>query len=348
MGYDITIKEIAEMAGVSSSTVSKALNGSPEISIGTRLHIKRIAIKKGYKANNTARALKSKRSGSIGIIVPEISSSFFSRMVQGAASRAKERGLKSYICFSNESFKIEKKLIASFIDHSVDGLIISLSKQTQNLGSYDHIAELRKYIPIVMVDRVCDVMECDKVELDNIEASKSALRHLVSTGCRNIVFLTTIKPTSVSKNRMYGFKEECKTLKAAGGNGLKAKVVEMNGSDELEKRLGNLLQKDFIDAFIIADELATIKTHGYLQRNGYKIPQDISIIGFTNSEISKNIYPSLTMISQNAEQLGKRALDVLALRMTKSWVGPACRQIKIRHKMIIRESTKQVKVKTNT
>lgn len=343
MGYDITIREIADMAGVSTSTVSKALNGSPEISIGTRLHIKRIAIENGYKANNTARALKSKKSGSIGIIVPEIYSSFFSKMVQGVASRAKEKGLKSYICFSNESLKTEKKLIASFIDNSVDGLIISLSKQTQNLGSYDHIAQLKKYIPVVMVDRVCERMECDKVELDNIEASKCALRHLVATGCRNIVFLSTIKTTSVSKNRLHGFKEESKTLKAASADRLNAKVVEMNGSDELERRLGNLLQNDTIDAFIVADELATIKTHGYLQRNGYRIPQDISIIGFTNSEISKNIYPSLTMVSQNAEQLGKRALDILALRITKSDVSPDCRQIKIRHKMILRESTKQVK-----
>ncbi len=341
MGFNTTIREIACIANVSVSTVSKALNNSPEISMNTRLRIKRIAIAQGYKPNSTARALKSKNTGSIGIIVPDISSSFFSIMVQGIEARAKKRGLRSYICFSNESLNMERKLVDSFMNHSVDGVIMSLSKQTQSAGINDHLTRLNMHVPMVMVDRVCDHVECDKVVLDDFEAGRSALRYLVDTGCRNIVFLTAIKATSVSQYRMAGFKEEFCCLKKSTGFRLKAFTIELNGYDGFENKLNKVLNENSIDAIIATDELGAIKTHGHLQRKGYMIPNEVSIIGFTNGEMSQNIYPSLTMVSQRAKKIGERALDRLVLRILNKDRDLVPKKIAIKHKLILRETTRQ-------
>ncbi|WP_112377245.1 substrate-binding domain-containing protein [Flagellimonas maritima] len=152
-------------------------------------------------------ALKKSATHHIGVIVPEISSEFFPKSVQAIETNASKRGFKSVLCFSRDSFTTEHEIVQNFCNGSVDGIIISMSKQTQQLREYKHILSLMDQgIPIIMADRKCGSIECEKVCINDFEASEHAVEHLISTGCKNPAFISTIPKTNVGKERKKGYK----------------------------------------------------------------------------------------------------------------------------------------------
>lgn len=199
----ITIKDLAEKLNISVSTVSRALKDNPEISQQTRKTVQTLAKELGYKPNPIAVALKTHKSNTIGVVVPQIVSTFFATVVKKIEEIADHYGYNVLVASSNESFEKEKKNIDIFLANRCDGIILSISKATT---SYEHIQQiLNMEIPLVLFDRTAKELEVSKVVADDADAAFKIVQHLIHGGAKKIALLTGPEQLSIGKNRMKGY-----------------------------------------------------------------------------------------------------------------------------------------------
>lgn len=307
----ITIKDIAAKFDVSISTVSKALNDSYEISDKTKEKIQKYAKKKKYKPNFNALSLKNRRTKTIGIVIPSMLDFFFAQVFNGVEKTANENGYKIITCISNESYDKEVETMEMLSNGSIDGFIVSMSKETAMKNSVSHFSDLiEEGTPIVMFDRVAKDVECGKVIADDFEASVKTVRHLANTGCKNIAFISTISDLIVGKNRYKGY------LKGMKNEGLKVNenlVLNIQESDykKYEDIITPLFENAEIDSVIASSEQSAIAAMKIAQKRGYKIPENFSVIGFSNGLLSRHSSPKLTTVSQHGEIMGCTAAQML-------------------------------------
>jgi len=307
-----TLKDLAKILNLAVSTVSKAINNSPEISKLTKIKVQNTALLYNYTPNKSAQNLKSKRTKTIGVIVPDLLSHFFAMAIHGIETEANSKGYKIIICLSNESREKESESIKTLINGSVDGMIISLSKETQITGDYGHFEEALKYnFPIVLFDRTFEWIICDKISINDQLAAKEATEHLLKTGCQNIIFLSTISGTSVGEKRKMGYLEGLKNT------GIQSCILNIENYNSFEKLLLQQLQNIKVDGIVAADELSAITTIKFSLKNSFKIPEDISVIGFTNGVLAENYVPSLTVVDQQATEQGTMAANTLIKRLER-------------------------------
>jgi len=219
---------------------------------------------------------------------------------------------------------------------SVDGFILALSKETQMLNKLDHFKELKKdQIPLIMFDRVSGEIDCDKVIVDDKDASKKAIKYLVSTGCKNIAIISSISDLSVGKLRLEGAREEI-----SNHYGLKLIELSIKNIDTKEEEIGFFLKNNQIDAVLGLDETAAAITINMANKLKYKIPEKISVIGFTDGLLSKYSYPKLSTVSQHAEELGSKAAKILLdrLKLTSEDTYKTKTEI-VKTSLILRDST---------
>ena len=243
-----TLKQIAKELGVSVSTVSKALNGSPEISEPTKQRVQEYAKLKNYKPNVIGLNLKNRRTKTIGVIIPNILNSFFAKVFSGIEKVADEKGYKVITCISNESSEKEINALEMLSNGTIDGFILSIAEESQKLQKFDHFTTIiNEGTPIVMFDRIADEVNCDKVIVDDFESAVNATEHLIKTGCKKIALLSAIDNLSVGKLRAQGF------YKAMGDNGLKVDenlVILTNNNDEFNSIIGDFFVKNKLDNFL--------------------------------------------------------------------------------------------------
>ena len=307
-----TLKDLAKILNLAVSTVSKAINNSPEISELTKIKVQNTARLYNYTPNKSAQNLKSKRTKTIGVIVPDLLSHFFAMAIHGIETEANSKGYKIIICLSNESRDKESESINTLINGSVDGLIISLSKETQITGDYGHFEEALKYnFPIVLFDRTFERMICDKISINDQLAAKEATEHLLKTGCKNIIILSTISGTSGGEKRKMGYLDGLKNT------GIQSCILNIENYNSFEKLLLQQLRDIKVDGIMAADELSAISTIKYALKNSFKIPEDISVIGFTNGILAENYVPSLTAVDQQAKEQGIMAANTLIKRLER-------------------------------
>ena len=307
----VTIKDIAKALGISTSTVSRALRDSYEISPETKQLVLECAEKLNYRPNPIALSLKEKRSRSIGVVVCEIANSFFSQVINGIESVAYDRGYNVMITQSNESYEREMMDLHSLSSRSVDGLIVSLSTETNDLSQLHSLHQ--KGLPIVLFDRVTDEIETHKVVVDNFKGAYEATEHLIQNGYKRIAAIANSEFLSITAERLAGYKE---ALNAYGYKFNKSYVKHCfyGGMvfSEIEDAVNKLFtMKQRPDAIITtSDKLSTgcLKT---LLRRGLKVPEDIALAGFSNSDIAELLNPSLTVVRQPAMEMGKAATELL-------------------------------------
>ena len=206
MKRKVTLKQIAKELDVSISTVSKSLRDSSEISEDTRLKVQAFAKLYNYRPNNIALSLKNGRTKTIGIIIPEIVHHFFATVINGIEQVANENGYTVIVCLSNESFDKEVLNMEMLANGSIDGFIMSLSKETQFKGDFHHINEvINQGMPVVMFDRVSNEVYCDKVIIDDKLAAYEAIEYLIKIGKKKIALVTTVDYVSVGKLRTDGY-----------------------------------------------------------------------------------------------------------------------------------------------
>ncbi len=341
MRKKITLKEIARELNVSVSTVSKALRNSVEISTDTRETIQAFAKLYNYKPNNIAVSLKNKRTRNIGVIIPEIVHHFFTTVISGIEKIANERGYNVIVCLSDESFDKEVINMETLANGSIDGFIISLSKETQLKKDFRHLREvINQGMPLVMFDRVTDEVYCDKVVIDDAQAAYESVEFLIASGCKKIALISTSDYVSVGNLRTLGYLNAMEDAGIPIEKTLILKIEDIdNCADEIEK----LFKKQTFDGVFAVNELFAVTAMKIAQKRGYKIPQDISFIGFTDGILSKYTTPTLTTIAQHGLEMGEKAAVMLIEKLENPETEEYFKTEVIKTSLIIRESTKKQK-----
>ena len=297
-----TLKQIAKELHVSVSTVSKALNDSPEISEQTKAKVKEYAKLKNYKPNVIGLNLKNRKTKTIGVIIPNILNSFFAKVFTGIEKVAEEKGYNVITCISNESLEKEINTLEMLSNGTIDGFILSVSEEAQKLNEFSHFNDIiNEGTPIVMFDRISEEVNCDKVIVDDFESSVNATEHLINSGCKKIALFSSIDNLSVGKLRAQGY------LKALEKNG-----IPINDSEEdFDKKAQMLFDKHKIDGIFAVDEHASVSAIKLGLKNGYKIPEELSVIGFADGVWSRRLSPSLSTVSQHGPEIGEAAAKLL-------------------------------------
>lgn len=306
----ITLKHIARELEVSISTVSKALKNSEEISRDTKEKIQAFAKLYNHKPNNIAISLKNKRTKNIGVIIPDIVHHFFTTVFRGIEKFANTKGYNVIVCVSDESFDKEVINMEILANGSVDGFIMSLSSETQLKNDYNHLKELiEQGIPLVLFDRVTDAVECDKVLINDKDGAYRAVKKLLENGRKKIALVATEDYLSVSKNRSDGYFQALKEQNIKIDKNLILRLPSMNSVEGNE--MEEFFKNEKIDAVLCVNEIYAIHGMRIAQRLGYKIPEDIEFIGFTDGILSKFSNPTLTSVAQHGEKMGEIAAEML-------------------------------------
>jgi len=307
----LTIKDIARSLNVSISTVSRALKDHPDISQETKDMVRNYAEKFNYRPNVLALSLRRQRSYSIGLIIPAIVHHFFSSVISGIEELAHKEGYNLIICQSNENQYREMINLQTLTDHRVDGILVSLSKTTQ---SYEHFSDaLDNGMPIVFFDRVCADLQADKVVTDDFEGGFIATDYLVSKGCKNIVHLAAPQHLQIGSDRRNGY---CEALRKAGIEVREDRILKCDTREEvltLKNHILNLAPE--LDGIFAVNDSTAITVIQILQQNGFRIPEDISVIGFGDGPNASIIKPELTTIVQKGYEMGRESVKLLLQRL---------------------------------
>jgi len=314
MRKKVTLKQIAKELDVSISTVSKSLKDSPEISEDTRQKVQAFAKMYNYKPNNIALSLKNRKSKTIGIIIPEIVHYFFANIISGVEQVANENGYNVIVCLSDESFDKEVINMEMLANGSTDGFIISLSKETQQRKDFHHIQEvINQGMPVVLFDRITNDISCDKVVIDDAKASFDAVSHLITNEKRKkIALLTTADYVSVGKLRTEGYAT---ALKKNGITVDENLILKIEDIDNCASIIETFLEKNKVDAVFSVNEIFAVSALKVALKIGLKIPENLSIIAFTDGLISKYSTPTISTISQNEILMGRKAAEMLINRL---------------------------------
>ncbi|APG59180.1 LacI family DNA-binding transcriptional regulator [Christiangramia salexigens] len=338
----LTLKQIAKELDVSISTVSKALRDSPEIGEETRKKIKAFAKFYNYKPNNIALSLKNRKTKTIGIIIPEIVHHFFTTVISGVEKVANEMGYNVLVCLSDNSFDKEVLNMEMLANGSTDGFIMSLAKETMQKGDYHHLQEaINQGMPLVLFDRVVDGITCDKVIIDDVIGAKKAVQHLIDVGCKKIGLISTVDYVSVGNLRTRGYQQALEENNIAVEEQHILKIEKMEDS---ETAIENFLKDKDLDGIFAVNEHFAISAIKAVKECGKNVPEDVSVIGFTDGELSKRFIPSLTTVSQPGSKMGEEAARLLIEKLeSKNDEAENYRTIIVETGLVTRNSTKSEK-----
>lgn len=307
----VTIKDIARALGLSTSTVSRALRDSYEISLETKKLVLEYAQKINYHPNPIALSLKERRSRSIGVIVCEIANSYFSQIINGIESIAYSKGYNVIIGQSRESEEREMLNLQYLTSRSIDGLIISVSVETKDFAYFRELHD--RGMPIVFFDRIVEELQTHKVIVDNYKGAYDATLHLIRNGYRNIATLSNAPVLSISRERLAGYKAALQD----NGLGVKDEMIKycLHGGmilEEVETAMNELLSlKKKPDAIIAAADKLTTGCLRIMKAKGLKVPDDIALVGFSNTDLTDLMDPPLSVIRQPAFEMGEIATELL-------------------------------------
>jgi LacI family transcriptional regulator len=331
-----TIKDIAKSLGVSISTVSRALQDKPEISEETKRLVRESAKKMKYRRNSMAVALKTQKSYSIGVVVPQIVSAFYASVVKGIEQVAQGLGYQVFVSSSNEDMSKEQKNVYGFIDHRVDGMIVSLSKATDEFNHIHYIQE--NNVPLVLFDRTSKEINVPKVVANDADAAYLAVSHLIDRGAKRIAFLTGPEHMLVGRNRYRGYKAALANhdLEADPKLLVRCNLTVEDAREATRKMLQMDIPPDAI--FGINDEVA-IGALFAIKESGLNIPEQISVVGFSNSNRSRYMEPSLTTMDQNPEKIGILAAKLLFEQIDGKSGSSETKEIIVPATLIVRASS---------
>jgi len=334
--HQVTIKDIARELGVSPSTVSRSLKDHPDISPATKAQVLELVEKLKYKPNAVALSLRSRKSNTIALVVPEIIHHFFSMVISGIEEVAQEEGYNVMIFQSNESHDREVAILQSLLSNQVDGLLVSVAKGTRK---FDHFREvMNEGLPLVFFDRAVEELESDRVLVDDFNGAFSAVEHLILTGCKRIAHLAAPQHLQIGYQRKRGY------ISALEKHGMEVREDLMPKCDTQEEAMEimpRLMRMDHPpDAIFAVNDLTAASAIKVLKQMRFRIPEDVSVIGFTDGLVATVTDPALSSVSQHGHEMGRRAIDLLLKRIDALEEDrPAVTDV-IPTELMIRESTR--------
>lgn len=306
----LTMKDIARELGISVATVSRALKDSPRISAERREIIQRYAREHHFTPNVLAESLRHSRvqpQKIIGVIIPELVHYYFASILKGIEEEATAHGYQIIVAQSGEHYEREVKLCRMFFEHKVCGIIVSQAKDTQQ---YEHFQQLIDAgVPIVFYDRICTGVNASRVVVDDYMGAFNAVTHLIETGCRHIAFYGSQMNMEISKNRYNGYKDALlkhglpfdERLTRVCDNRADAEMITPMMFDDTP----------YPDAFFAVNDDTAIGILYTVKRMGLRVPEDISICGFTNGDRAVSCDPMLTTVEQRGIRVGEEAANIL-------------------------------------
>lgn len=325
MNRNITLQDIAKALNISASTVSRALTDSYQIGAKTKKMVLDYAKQHHYVPNRMARGLKEGKSRSIGVLVCSIDNNFMAQMLDGIDQYCSERGYQIIIMQSKELYEQEKANINLLYASGIDGLLISPSYQTIDFSHLTHLQELG--IPVVLFDRLSKHIDTHKVAVDNFKGAYDATMHLINNGYKTIAHVNWNTELSVATKRFEGYK---KALEDAGIllNNDWVKFIDTTNAETLTLQLDSALNELMAlnprpNAIFTATDLISTKCLALLHKKGYHIPNDVALIGFSNTDLAEILNPSLSTIHQPSFEIGSLAaqqlLSLIATKDTSSF-----------------------------
>ena len=313
------LKNLAKELKVSISTVSKALRDSPEISTETIEKVKDLAKKYNYRPNKIALSLKSNRTLTIGVIIPDILNRFYSKVLNGIHDSADRYGYDVITINTKESILKEIDSLQILSSGTVDGVIIAMSEETLNKNNYSHLKEFTmKETPIVMFDRVTDKINCDKVIIDDFDAIYNEVKSLKDLGRKKIGFITTINDLNVGKYRANGFRKASFDFFGKFNKNL---ILRISKNHDKHIEIEKFIKKNKPDALISADIICGVISINIARNLNIDVPKELSVVGFGDKTISEYSTPKLTTIYQHGTEIGNRSVELLVDRMNSKWFG---------------------------
>jgi LacI family transcriptional regulator len=307
----VTIKDIAKALGISPSTVSRALKDHPDISAETKRMVNELAEKLRYQPNAVALSLKHSRSNTIGVIIPEIVHFFFSSVISGIEDVAYDAGFTVIICQSNEMYDREVANAHTLLAHRVDGVMVSVSKETKDFGHIEMFKE--RNVPLVFFDRVVPGIAADSVIIDDRKASFDATNHLIQNGRKRIAHFGAPQNLLIGRERKEGYLD---ALRSAGITPDPNLILEVDSFEKAMKAVEKILDlPEPPDGIFAVNDLTAIGAMQSVQKKGIIVPDQIAIVGFSDGRFSGITQPSLTSVDQHGYEMGTFATQMLLNRL---------------------------------
>ena len=335
----MTMKDIARELGISVATVSRALKDSPRISEARRRMIQQYAREHNFYPNAIGEALRHSRvmpSKIIGVIVPEFTHYYFSSILTGIEEAAIARGYYIMVALSGEQYEREVRICEMFHRQKVCGVIVSQAKDTKQ---YDHFQRLLDSdIPIVFYDRICTGVNASRVVVDDYMGAFNAVSYLLGTGCRRIAFFGSPMQLEISKNRFNGYKDALLKRGLAYDEHL-TRICDNRRDAELITP--ELFDGDYYpDAFFAVNDDTAIGILYTVKRMGLRVPEDISICGFTNGQRAVACDPMLTTVEQRGKRVGEEAVEILIDKVEGLTPFDKVEKRIVRTRLVIRGTTR--------
>ncbi|MBC3845007.1 LacI family DNA-binding transcriptional regulator [Winogradskyella echinorum] len=335
-----TIYDIAEKLNLTAATVSRALNNNPKISEKTRELVQATAIEMNYEQNTLARALKSGKSFNVGVIVPRMDSNFFASVIRGIEEELYPKGYHVIVCQTHDQEELETGNIMSLLNAQVDGILMSISNSKTKNKIFNSLSQKR--VPLIFFDRKKDISGVSSVTIDDYNGSYLATKHLIEQGCKRIAHLSNDRSLEIFKNRYLGYKQ------AIIDHGLEfdedlvietfSKVAE---GRKVAKQLLNLASPP--DAIFSSSDFTALGAIQEIKEQGFKIPEDISVVGFSNEPFTRFMELSITSVDQSPIEMGRKAAKVFLEEVDAKDSKKNPQQIVLQPELIVRKSS----LKTN-
>lgn len=304
----VTIKDVARKLNISKSSVSRAFNDKYDIKKETRELILKTAEEMGYYPNPIAKKLSQKKTLNIGVVVPEFINDFHAEIIVGIQRVLNPKGYQVLAMQSDNDADVELNNVKTLIQNMVDGLIIAPSSDSQNMDYY--LKEMKRGCPMVFVNRVSDSVDATKIISDNIKWSFFATEHLIREKYNKIYHLSGPQNVSVTRDRMKGFKQALRKHKISENRYkiIQTGLLASQGIDVVEDLI---YHQDLPDAFFCANDMVAMGAIRTLKRNNINVPEDIGVIGFSETQMARLTSPQLSSVKQPTYEMGEQAAEQL-------------------------------------
>jgi LacI family transcriptional regulator len=329
-----TIRDVAAAAGVSAGTVSRVLNGKQDVADELRRRVLAAVSELGYRPNGAARSLRTRAAMVLGVIISDVTNSFFTEVVRGAEDKAQLAGYSIVLANADEDLRKETRYLEIAAAEQMAGVILSPASSRQT--NIDVLRE--RGIPVVTIDRRLATALVDSVTVNNHQAARDATRHLISQGCTRIGMIAGPAQTTTGASRLAGYRA---ALRSAGSNDDGSLTAFGNfrtdGGYAAAQKLLRLRVPP--DGLLISNDLMTIGGLQAIAEAGLAIPDDIAVVGFDNASWATALRPPLTVVTQPTYEIGQAAADLLLRRVSGEKFPP--HRLVLQAKLVERESSRR-------
>ena len=330
----ISLKDLARELGVSIATVSRALRNSPEIGTEMQQRVKELARQLNYRPNPFAQSLRKEAPRIIGVVVPNLVTHYYASVLDGIEEEAAEEGYSVISANSHEDVEAETRAIDNFIGMHVEGIVACLEQTTTDYAHFEELSEMG--IPLVFFGRTCLAEKFSSVKANGDEAAQLATEHLISTGCRRIAFVGGPNHLDMVRRRKHGYLEALREARIPIDRNLVA-CGSIDYKLAMERTKEMLLQPERPDAILAFNDIITFAALTAIRTVGLRVPEDVSLIGFTDDAHVQYVTPRLTAIEDQSKLMGRTACRLLLDNISGN--HKICHKI-VPQKLVIRESTR--------